>query len=430
MTEPFRQLDVVKVLFEGRLVGAIANDPRSKLPVFEYETNWARTGDDLAPLELPRTAGPVAFPDLDRSSFRGLPGLVADSLPGAFADLLTNAWLARHGVQPGAITAVDRLGYVGSRGVGALTFEPDLRDDGGPTPTVVDLGEAASAAHRAVNGSLLDSEAPDALEQLLDTSGSAGGARAKAAIALGPAGEVRSGQHDAPEGYSHWLLKFDVGRSRARANPTGLGRVEYAYARMAVDAGIEMSECRLLQVDGLAHFLTRRFDRPGPATRLHVQSFAAMGHLPPEHVGAHSYEQLLQTCIRLGLTADERRQVFRRIVFNIAAVVRDDHTKNHAFLYEAGRWSLAPAFDLTFAFDDDGGWLRNHQLTVNGSVHGAPRGALLELAERAKVSSAGRIIDEVVAAVGTWRDHATAAGVDEPLTQIVATEIDATALAS
>lgn len=263
----------------------------------------------------------------------------------------------------------------------------------------------------------------------MDISGSAGGARAKASVALGPGDEVRSGQHDAPDGYSHWLLKFDVASGHPQGESTGYGRLEYAYHRMAVDAGLPMTECRLFEVDGLTHFLTRRFDRPGPSTRLHVQSLAAIAHLPPEHPGAHSYEQFLQTCVRLGLHACDRRRAFRQIVFNVAAAVRDDHTKNFAFLFEDGRWRLAPAFDLSFGFLDGGGWLTRHQLTIAGSVDGAPRGVLLELAERAKVPAASGVIDEVLAAVRRWPEHAADADVLAAHADVVARELTQTALA-
>lgn len=413
----------------GRRVGAVAIDPGRDLPVFEYFPEWLADGEDLAPLALPRSGGVRVFPELRNTSFRGVPGLVADSLPGTFADLLTNAWLARHGIQPGQISVVDRLGYIGERGVGAITFHPSVRGDLAGVPSVVDLSEAVDTARSAISGTLQPDQAGSTLDHLLDTSGSAGGARAKASVALGPDDEVRSGQHDAPEGYSHWLLKFDVAPAQQPGRSTGYGQLEYAYHLMAVDAGLRMTECRLLEVDGLAHFLTRRFDRPGPATRRHVQSLAALAHLPPEHPGAHSYEQFLRTCVSLGLDASERRHAFRQVVFNIAAAVRDDHTKNIAFIYEDGRWSLAPAFDLSFPFHDGGGWLTRHQLTISGSVEGAPRSVLLDLAERAKVPAAAEVVDDVVDAVQRWPEHAAAAGVLSGHSEVVAEELTQTALA-
>ena len=430
MAEPFVPLPAVEVRYQQRRVGAVAIDVDRGLPVFEYFPTWLDGGEDLAPLVLPLAQGVRVFPELRNTSFRGAPGLVADSLPGTFADLLTNAWLARHGIQPGQISVVDRLGYVGDRGVGALTFHPSVRDDLPDAPSVVDLSEAVDTARSAISGGWRPDEAGSTLEHLLDTSGSAGGARPKASVALGPGAEVRSGQHDAPEGYSHWLLKFDIAPGQQQGRSTGHGQLEYAYHLMAVDAGLRMAECRLLEVDGLVHFLTRRFDRPGPSTRLHVQSLAAIAHLPPEHPGAHSYEQFLQTCLRLGLEASDRSHAFRQVVFNLAAAVRDDHTKNFAFLYDEGRWRLAPAFDLSFPFLDGGGWLTHHQLTVAGSVHGAPRDVLLELAERAKVPGPTAVIDDVVAAVRRWPEHAAAAGVLSEHVDVVARELTQTALAS
>lgn len=430
MPEPFVQLDAVAVHYHGRRVGAIAIDPTSQLPVFEYFPEWLDDPEDLAPFTLPAAPGPRVFPELRGTSFRGAPGLVADSLPGQFADLLTNAWLARHGVQPGQITVVDRLGYIGSRGVGALTFHPSLEPGLTGAPSVVDLSEASDTARAAVSGTLDPATAGSTLEHLLDTSGSAGGARAKASIARGPGGEVRSGQHDAPEGFTHWLLKFDVAPRSAPGQTTGLGQLEYAYHLMAVDAGLHMTECDLLEVDGLVHFLTQRFDRNGPTGRVHVQSLAALAHLPPENPGVHGYEQFLQACMRLQLDHDTRRQAFRQIVFNLAAAVRDDHTKNFAFLYDNGRWRLAPAFDLTFPFLDGGGWLTHHQMTVAGSMHDVSRDVLFELAERAKVSHATDIVAEVMAAVSRWPDHAATAGVLEEHRNVVAAELSRTSLAT
>lgn len=292
----------------------------------------------------------------------------------------------------------------------ALTFHPAL-GDADIAPTVVDLSEATATARAAITGTLVGDDVDTTLRRLLDTSGSAGGARAKAMVALGPDHAIISGQHDAPEGYTHWLLKFDVATGQAPGRTTGFNQVEYAYFLMALDAGMSVAESKLVEADGLTHFLTRRFDRPTPTERLHVQSLAAIAHLPPESPGVHSYEQFLQTCLRLELGSADRRQAFRQMVFNVAAAVRDDHTKNFAFVYEGGSWRLAPAFDLTFPFLDGGGWLTHHQLTISGSRTGAPRDVLRDLAERAKVSNPDVVIDQVVAAVHRWPEHATTARV-------------------
>ncbi len=429
MPDLFVRLPVLEVRHLGRPVAAMAVDPTTLVPSFEYLPGWLESGDDIAPLVLPRTAGVRTFPELRGTSFRGAPGLVADSLPGTFADLLTNAWLARHGIQRGEVSVLDRLAYVGSRGAGAITFHPAIADDERPPPSVVDLAEAADTARRAVAGDLRAGRAGDTLDHLLDTSGSAGGAHAKALIALGPDGEVRSGQHDAPPGFEHWLLKFDVAPGQRPGETTGAAQLEFAYHRMALDAGLVMTECRLLEVDGLVHFLTRRFDRVGPVGRRHVQSLAALAHLPPEHPGAHSYEQYLQTCLALDVSPADRRLAFRQVVFNLAAAVRDDHTKNLAFVHDEGRWRLAPAFDLTFPFLDGGGWLPAHQLTIAGSVHGAPAEVLYDLGERAKVADARTIVEEVLAAVRRWPDHARAAGVRSDQAELVRRELGRTPLA-
>lgn len=428
MAEPFVRVEVVEVRLGGRAVGAVAVDPERRLPVFEYDPAWIESDPvDLAPLQLAPRGGPQVFPLLAGTSFRGLPGLLADSLPGAFADALTHAWLARRGVQPGEVTPVDRLAYIGTRGMGALTFHPQAGPAGDRLPTAVDLGHATETARRALGGNLEDD---DALQHLIDISGSAGGARPKVLLATAGDGRFQSGQLDAPDGYEHLLVKLDVARGVPPSEPTGLGRLEFAYHLMALDAGLDMQECRLLHHGPLAHFATRRFDRQGGHGRVHVQSLAAMAHLPPEQPGAHGYEQYLQVCRRLELPDEDVAAAFRQVVFNIASANRDDHTKNLAFILRDGRWRLAPSFDLTFPYDADGGWPVAHQMTVDGSPHGAGRGTLLDLAERAKVPRSVAIdaLEAVRAAVERWPDHAESAGVFEVHRRQVAEQLAATAL--
>lgn len=428
VADPFRQVDLVEVRLHGAPVGVAAVDPTSRLPVFQYEPSWIDGGVDLAPLQLPLTGEPRTFPTLARTSFRGLPGLLADSLPGAFADTLTGVWLAQRGVQPGQITAVDRLAYLGSRAMGALTFHPPAGPADSDIATAFQLATATDTARRALTGRLTDR---DALRQLLDISGSAGGARPKVLLAT-DGHRFRSGQLDAPDGWDHWLVKLDVARNVPTGQPTGLGRLEYAYHLMAVDAGLKMTPCRLIHDGDLAHFATRRFDRPGPTARTHVQSLAAIAHLPPEQAGTHTYEQHLQAGLQLGLGPDGAADGFRQVVFNIAAANRDDHTKNLAFLHDPDLgWQLAPSFDLTFPYDADGGWPVAHQMAVAGSVHGADRDTLLQLAERAKIPAAraAHIIDQVTGAVARWPDHADTAGVHDLHRTQVGQQLTATALA-
>lgn len=429
VAEPFRSVEVVEVRLGDEPVGVVAIDPATRSPVFQYERSWvAAQPVDLAPLQLPPTNQPQSFPHLVNTSFRGLPGLIADSLPGVFADALTNSWLARHGVQPGAVTALDRLAYVGSRAMGALTFHPVIGPTETHSATAVRLSQATESARRALHGDLDDD---DALHRLLDISGSAGGARPKVLLATDGQGRYLSGQVDAPAGFDHWIFKLDVARGRPAGEPTGLGRLEYAYHLMAVEAGLTMQRCQLVAEGPLAHFATRRFDRPAPGERVHVQSLAAMAHLPPEQVGSHGYEQYLQTCQRLSLELDEVVEAFRRIVFNMAAANRDDHTKNLAFVHADGAWRLAPAFDLTFPYDTDGGWPVAHQMTVNGSPSAADRHTLMDLAERAKIPRrrADEVIEQVTTATSRWLEHAEDAGVFEQHCQQVADEISKTPLA-
>ena len=247
---------------------------------------------------------------------------------------------------------------------------------------------------------------------------SAGGARAKALVAWNrETGEVRSGQLDAPPGFSHWLLKFDGvsgNRDKELADPTRYGLIEYAYHHMAVAADITMTECRLLEEGGRRHFMTRRFDRDAAGHRLHMQSLAALAHLDFNQARAHSYEQAFYVLARLGLAKTEAEELFRRMVFNVVARNQDDHVKNIAFLMDPqGRWSLAPAYDVIWAYNPRGAWTGAHQMTLNGKADDFVFDDLEAVARTAALrrGRARAILDEVIAAVRGWPAHATAAGV-------------------
>ncbi|MBX3193780.1 MAG: type II toxin-antitoxin system HipA family toxin [Microbacteriaceae bacterium] len=404
---------VVEVRAWGGTVGAVARDSRGDL-AFEFDPGWVTRGREISPLSMPLAVRRVySFPRLSELTWYGLPPAIADSLPDRFGNAIIDAEFARRGASPGEATALDRLVYTGSRAMGALEFLPD----GGPEvqpPTTLEVGELVAVARDVIAGRFGDeTESTTALEQLLAIGTSAGGARAKAVVAIDPASnEVRPGQTPQP-GMEDWLLKFDgVGADHELGTTAHYGRIEYAYSLMARAAGIEMTPTRLLQEGGRAHFMTRRFDRPGGTRRLHVQTLCALSMLDYNLRGSHDYAQLFQAIDALELGDDSREQAFRRMVFNWMAANCDDHTKNHAFVMdEDGRWSLAPAYDLTHAFNPQGEWTYQHLMSVGGKFRDLTSRDLAEFAERHGVQGYRRMIDEVAGAVESWPEHAAAAGV-------------------
>jgi serine/threonine-protein kinase HipA len=432
-------MTVARVDLWGTRIGAVAWDPDAEVGVFEYDRAFLASGIQIAPLQMPLSAAVYAFPALARAAFHGLPGLLADSLPDRFGNAVIDAWLASRGRTPESFDPVERLCYTGVRGMGALEFAPALGPAVGPSARL-DVAALVELADLVLNdrarftariGDRAD-EAAGAVADLLRVGTSAGGARAKAVVAWNPAsGELRSGQVGVAAGFTHWILKFDGvhgNRDRELDDPLGFGRVEHAYHRMALAAGVEMTECRLLEENGRAHFLTRRFDRPGDgagAQKLHMQSLAALAHLDFNLPGAHSYEEALLVIRRLDLGTSTAEQMLRRAAFNVVARNHDDHVKNVAFLMDRrGAWRLAPAFDVTYAYNPDGPWTSRHQMSLNGERDGFVRGdfTALEKAASLRRGCALEILDEVVAAVRAWPEHAAASGVsDESAARVGAT---------
>jgi serine/threonine-protein kinase HipA len=409
----------------GTEIGAVSLAADESVASFEYDRDFTAAGIELAPLRMPAIPGRIyRFPELAKTSFGGLPGLLANSLPDRFGNALIDTWLAGRGRAPGSFDVVERLSYIGLRGMGALEFVPAQ----GPDPTVddeLDLAALAELAGEVLAQRVDLSESPaapakrQALQEILRVGTSAGGARPKALIAWNPeTEEVRSGQSDASAGFEHWILKFDgVGdASRDLGRSRGYGAIEWAYSEMARAAGIEMTECRLLEEGDRRHFMTRRFDRAKDGDKLHMQSLAALDHLDFELGEAHSYEQAFAAIRRLGLSAETAEAQFRRMVFNVVARNQDDHVKNISFLMDRrGEWSLSPAFDVVYAYNPDGRWTRVHQMSINGKRDDFTVADLDQVASVAglKRGAARTILDEVTVAVERWPEFAAAARVPE-----------------
>ncbi|MEY4488954.1 MAG: hypothetical protein RIQ79_1462 [Verrucomicrobiota bacterium] len=433
---------LAEIILWDRVIGAIAWDPARQLGGFEYAADFLGSGMAIAPLTMPLRAGVFEFPELPARSFRGLPGLIADALPDRFGNLLIDQWLAREGRAAADFNPVERLCYLGARGLGALEFRPALRG-GRDVAAPVQIAALVRLANEALarKAGLATAPAPGedaeadtahaaALRDILRVGTSAGGARAKAVVAWNPVtSEFRSGQVDAPPGFEHWLLKFDgVSENRdkeALADPQGYGRLEYAYHLMARAAGIEMTDCRLFEENGRAHFMTRRFDRPAAAgpRKLHMQTLCGLAHYDFNAAGAYSYEQAFAVARALGLPPVALEELFRRAVFNVLARNQDDHTKNIAFLMDqSGRWSLAPAYDVTYSYNPDGQWTARHQMTLAGKTDGFAAADLLVAARAAglKTTRAKAVIAAVAAALRRWPEFAAQAGVAEDWTHRVA----------
>lgn len=425
-------MTVAAVTLWGTRVGAVSVEGASEVAAFQYDQELLRTGVELAPLQMPLRGAPYTFPGLPEDAFRGLPGMLADALPDKYGTALVNAWLAAQGREPSSFDVVERLCYIGTRGMGALEFHParePAKDSGDlHIARLVELASAVLSDREEFIAELAHGDDTQAMRQILSVGTSAGGARAKAVIAYNDAtGQVRSGQVDAGDGFRHWLLKFDgVDDNRDKgdlADPKGWGAVEYAYHLMAIDAGINMTECRLLEEGGRRHFMTRRFDRSDTGAKRHMQTLGAVAHLDYNQPGAHSYEQALMVIRQLSLSVDAVQEQFRRMVFNVVARNQDDHVKNIAFLMATdGRWALSPAYDLTFAHEPGNQWLKSHQMTVNGK---RDRFTVADLRAVAGVAGLKRSVIEaaladVVAAVGRWKEFAAVARVDDATAQRMA----------
>lgn len=413
----YKPVQAVEVRLWGKTVGAVALDPRLGYYAFEYAPKFVATGIDLAPLAMPLTSAgePFVFTDLPELTYKRLPAMLADALPDDFGNALIDTWMAGKGVAKSAITALDRLAYMGKRGMGALEFRP-TRGPHVASHTAIKLSKLVDSARLAVHGEIdSDQHAGAALAQIIQVGTSAGGARAKATIAWNPqTDEIRAGQFDVDEGFEHWLLKFDgMGADNELGSSQDYGRIEFAYYLMAQAAGIEMMPSRLLEENGRAHFMTRRFDRDGNRKH-HMQTLCAMAHLDFKQKATHDYNQLFLVISQLKLGHAALESAFRRMLLNVMAANCDDHSKNFSFmLRQGGHWELAPAYDVTHAYNPNGEWTYQHLMSVNGQFSGISRADCLTVADRFGIGSAPKLISQVAAAVERWPEFATLAKVGE-----------------
>lgn len=417
------KVDTAIVKLWGDTVGAVSWLDDRGYGIFEYAPDFLEKGLNVSPLHMSlddarHGDGIFSFPSLNKDTFLGLPGMLADALPDKFGNSIIDAWLARQGRGDAGFSPVERLCYTGKRGMGALEFSPAIMqkyDASVPVEVsaLVGLAQQIMRERSALDVSLGESEKDNAnaILDILRVGTSAGGARPKAVIAMDDKGNVMSGQADAPKGYDYWILKFDGVTDLELGEPKDYGRIEYAYHLMAKAAGINMTECRLLEENGRAHFMTKRFDRVN-GKKLHMQSLCGIAHYDFNMAGAYSYEQAYSVMRKLRLTKAEAAEQYRRMVFNIIARDLDDHTKNIAFLMGPdGKWRLSPAYDVIYAHNPAGKWTHQHQMSVNGKRDQFTRDDLINVGESISLSKPEEIINDVIIAVEQWPEFAKQAGV-------------------
>ena len=403
-------------------VGAVAWNNETQLASFEYDPKFINTNTELAPIKMPIANSNkriFSFPELrDLKTFKGLPGLLADVLPDDYGNQLINTWLAQQGRPENSMNPVELLCFIGTRGMGALEFEPSqLKTNKRAFDIEVDelikMSQKMLTKRETFETNLAKDE-QQAMLDILKIGTSAGGARPKAIIAYNEkTGQVKSGQTIAPKGFEHWLIKLDTVSDVQFGESTGYGRIEMAYYLMAKACEIEMMECRLMEENGRAHFMTKRFDREGGEQKHHIQTLCAMQHYDFNQITSYSYEQLFQTMRLLRLPYPQAEQMFRRMVFNVIARNCDDHTKNFAFrLKKDNEWELAPAYDICFAYRPDSTWVSQHNLSINGKRKNISKEDLLAVAKSMNIKKANYIIEQISNTVKNWNDFALSVNVD------------------
>jgi serine/threonine-protein kinase HipA len=425
-------VDVAEVNIWGQLVGAVRWDESQQLGYFEYAPKFIEKGWDVSPIKMPIANGAriYSFPELrtgkyeTEDAFKGLPGLLADTLPDKYGNRLINIWLAQQGRPENSMNPVEKLCFIGSRGMGALEFEP-AQIKANKNSFAVELNSLVDVAKKMLNEreaflTNIGKDEQKAMTEILKIGTSAGGARPKAVIAYNPkTKDVRSGQSNVPKGYEHWLIKLDGVSGEQFGESSGWGRVEFAYYLMAKDCGIQMMDSHLLEENGRAHFMTKRFDREGN-TRHHIQSLCGLRHFDFNDMYGYSYEQVFQTMRILRLTYPEAEEMFRRMVFNVLATNYDDHTKNVSFILKKDQhWRLAPAYDICFSFDATNHWVSKQTLSVNGKRVNISKADLMKIAKDNNIKKGEKIINEVNTIIRKWEDYAKQAGVRADLHQSI-----------
>ena len=412
-------VDVAKVKMFGMNVGTVRWDSSYEVARFEYDAQFAGKGIEPSPLMMPVQQGRIySFGNLNRETFNGLPGMLADSLPDTYGRALFDKWLTLTGRTIG--NPIETLCFLGQRCMGALEFEPAT----GPAPAdmKIEIDSLVEVAKEALSkkeefGANLDIDRKAAIAEILRLGTSAGGQRAKAIIAYNKdTGEVRSGQVSAPEGFDYYLIKLDGVSAEAGFKETeNFGRLEYSFSLLAKECGIEMTDCSLIEENGRAHFLTKRFDR-AKGEKIHMQTLCGIAHYDFHLRRAYSYELAFNVMRRLRLPYSQAEEMFLRMVFNVVIRNQDDHTKNISFLMDkTGKWTLSPAYDIGFAYNPKGSWTDTHQMSINGKFDDITRQDLLVCAAANNIKNAAEIIDRVCETTAKWPEMAKNCGVPQEM---------------
>lgn len=415
-------VNLAHVKIWDEMVGYLLWREDTQTATFEYTPEFRKLGLDLSPIEMPLSQPRVfSFSNISKETFLGLPGLFADSLPDAYGKALLDRWLATNGRN--FANPIERLCYQGKRSMGALEFEP-AQNDYLESSSNIEIDSLVETAREVLNQkeafSTNISDTKEALLNIIKVGTSAGGQRAKAIIAYNDeTKEVRSGQIEAPDGFEHWLLKLDGVTNTELGDPQHYGKIEYVYHLMAKEAGIEMTECRLFEENGRAHFMTKRFDRHRN-NKIHMQTLCGIAHYDYKMLRAYSYEQAFQIMRRLRLSYDQAEEMYRRMVFNVVARNQDDHTKNISFLMNrSGKWKLSPAYDVSWAYNPLGDWTSKHQMSINNKWDNITRDDLTTVARNMNIKHSNEIIEQVIHAVSLWRNFAQQLDIPEStITQI------------
>jgi len=424
-------MEVIKISYQDAVVGAVSFDTKQGLGSFEYDPSFIKTGIELSPIKMPLSSRIYSFPELEFNSFKGLPGLIADSLPDDFGNAVLNAWVAAQGRSPRDITPLQRLQYTGKRGMGALEYAPATQLKSLNASQQVEIESLVSIAQEVLDsrGSFkVDlkrnrQDDRDAMMSLLSVGMSAGGARPKAVLAFNDDfTQVRSGQTSVATGFTHYLMKFDGVSEHNRSqesfgDPLGYGAMEFVYHLMATRSGIDMMPCHLLEEGDRRHFITQRFDRIA-TDKVHVHTLNGLAHIDYKHPGSFSYAEIFGVARQLKLTAVDAEQLFRRMVFNIVARNHDDHSKNFAFMLKDERWTLAPAYDLAYSYKPGSKWVNSHWMSLNAKRDDFVREDFYSLEKLSPLFSRKKIddiIDGTIAQVSNWRQLAKEWGVPSQL---------------
>ena len=417
-------VDVAKVRLYGKDLGTFNWDSSRNIALFEYDADFASTGLEPSPIMMPVQPGRIySFGSLDQNTFCGLPGMLADSLPDTYGKALFERWLALTGRAAG--NPIESLCFLGKRCMGALEFEPAIGQDADAdmrfqVESLVDVARTALQGKESFEANI-DDDKTDAISAILRLGTSAGGQRSKAIIAYNKStGEIRSGQINAPDGFEYYIIKLDGVSAEAGLKETqNFGRLEYSFSHLVRECGIEMTDCDLIEENGRAHFITKRFDRKG-TEKIHMQTLCGIAHFDFRARRAYSYEQAFGIMRRLGLPYSQAQEMFRRMVFNVVIRNQDDHTKNISFLMgRDGRWRLSPAYDMCFAYNPSGQWTSAHQMSVSGKFDDIGRKDLLSFANSNGIKNASETIDRICEAAAGWSGIARNCGVPDGLVNAI-----------